>query len=103
MTGEASWSLSLAPRAVEMAERGETSRKLGIVVVKRRVGRGVPTQRLVVMTDAVFETLVGRVQQCPKPVADAAAERGRGRLGGGPRLGAPWVKRVRCRIQFQRP
>ena len=59
--------------AVEMAERGETSRKLGIVVVKRRVGRGVPTQRLVVMTDAVFETLVGRVQQCPKPVADAAA------------------------------
>ncbi len=40
--------------AVEMAALGATRGKTGVVVVKRRAGRGIVTPRLVVMTEGVF-------------------------------------------------
>ena len=40
--------------AVEMARLGVTRGKTGVVVVKRRAGRGMVTPRLVVMTEGVF-------------------------------------------------
>ncbi len=40
--------------AVEMAALGATQGKTGVVVVKRRAGRGMVTPRLVVMTEGVF-------------------------------------------------
>ncbi len=43
--------------AVEMATLGAKRGKVGVVVVKRRAGRGMPTNRLVVMTQAVFEAV----------------------------------------------
>lgn len=46
--------------AVEVERVGAMRTKAGVVVVKRRAGRGCPTARLVVMTDATFERLSGR-------------------------------------------
>ncbi len=43
--------------AVEMAALGATRGKTGVVVVKRRAGRGMVTPRLVVMTEDVFRAL----------------------------------------------
>jgi len=43
--------------AVEMAALGATRGKTGMVVVKRRAGRGMVTPRLVVMTEDVFRAL----------------------------------------------
>ncbi len=43
--------------AVEMAALGEEQGKIGVVVVKRRAGRGTPTPRLVVMTEGVWVRL----------------------------------------------
>src|SRR5262245_41210617 len=43
--------------ALEMEKFGRARGKTGIVVVKRRAGRGQPTPRLVVMTQGVFETI----------------------------------------------
>lgn len=40
--------------AVEMEAVGTAKGKVGLVVVKRRAGRGQPTPRLVVMTEAVW-------------------------------------------------
>jgi len=40
--------------AVEMARLGVPRGKVGVVVVKRRAGRGMVTPRLVVMTEGVF-------------------------------------------------
>ena len=48
--------------AVDMAQIGAKRGKAGIVVVKRRAGRGKPTTRLVVMTQAVFERVYGGSQ-----------------------------------------
>lgn len=42
---------------VAMATLGAKHGKVGVVVVKRRAGRGTPTHRLVVMTHEVFEAL----------------------------------------------
>ncbi len=42
--------------AVEMATLGAKRGKVGVVVVKRRADRGMPTNRLVVMTESVFQT-----------------------------------------------
>ncbi len=61
--GRSVWSirrLSLArleALAIEMAQLGREHGKMGMLVVKRRAGRGMPTNRLVVMTQAVFEAL----------------------------------------------
>ena len=44
--------------ALEMAELGRQQGKSGLVVVKRRSGRGQPTPRLVVMTETVWKRLV---------------------------------------------
>ncbi len=44
--------------AVEMEELGAEKGKLGLVVVKRRAGRGTATPRLVVMTQEVWERLI---------------------------------------------
>ncbi len=43
--------------AVEMAALGEERNKTGIVIVKRRAGRGTPTPPLVVMTEDAFRAL----------------------------------------------
>ncbi len=43
--------------AVELAQLGTERGKVGVVMVKRRAGRGMPTNRLVVMTQAGFEAL----------------------------------------------
>lgn len=40
--------------AVELEALGTQRGKVGIVIVKRRAGRGQPTPRLVVMTQAAF-------------------------------------------------
>ena len=41
--------------AVEMERLGTQQGKTGLLVVKRRAGRGQPTPRLVVMTEAVWQ------------------------------------------------
>lgn len=46
--------------ALEMERLGAERGKAGVVCVKRRAGRGCPTARLVVMTDATFERLASR-------------------------------------------
>jgi len=46
--------------AIEMAGIGAARGKAGVVVVKRRAGRGQVTHRLVVMTGEVFRTLQGQ-------------------------------------------
>ncbi len=43
--------------AVEIASLGERKGKLGLLVVKRRAGRGQPTSRLIVMTEAAWQLL----------------------------------------------
>ena len=43
--------------AVEMAALGTERGKTGVVVVKRRAGAGIPTPRLVVMTEHVYREL----------------------------------------------
>ncbi len=43
--------------AVEMAALGEEQGKLGLVTVKRRAGKGIHTERLVVMTEGVWVRL----------------------------------------------
>ena len=48
---------SLEALAVEMAALGEERNKTGIVIVKRRAGRGTPTPPLVVMTEDAFSRL----------------------------------------------
>ncbi len=45
--------------ALEMADLGRERGKAGLVVVKRRAGRGQPSPRLVVMTEDVFQKLAG--------------------------------------------
>jgi len=52
---------ALETLAVEAVEAGRTRGKLGILVVKRRAGRGWPTTRMVVMTEAAWR-LVHRDQ-----------------------------------------
>lgn len=54
--------------AVEANRQGAQRRKVGLVVVKRRAGRGVPTPTLVVMTSAAFREVSG-----PLPGEPAAA------------------------------
>ncbi len=56
--------------AVEMATLGAKRGKVGVVVVKRRAGRGTATPRLVVMCEATFERLfdscnVEELNDCP--------------------------------------
>ena len=56
--------------AVEMATLGAKRGKVGVVVVKRRAGRGTPTPRLVAMCEATFERLldscnVEELNDCP--------------------------------------
>ena len=48
---------ALEALAVEAADIGRARGKLGIVVVKRRAGRGRPTTRMVVMTEAAWRLL----------------------------------------------
>lgn len=51
--------VQLEALAVEMATLGQERGKVGVVVVKRRAGRGQVTPRLVVCTEAVWR-LAGR-------------------------------------------
>jgi len=51
---------ALEALAVEVQRIGTTRAKAGVVVVKRRAGRGCPTVRLIVMTDETFERFTGR-------------------------------------------
>jgi len=46
--------------AVEMAKLGRERGKVGLVVVKRRSGRGQPTPRLVVMTEQMWSQAIRR-------------------------------------------
>jgi hypothetical protein len=46
--------------AVEVERIGAMRTKAGVVIVKRRGGRGHHTSRLVVMTQEVFQKLAGR-------------------------------------------
>jgi hypothetical protein len=55
--------------ALELETLGRSRGKLGLVVVKRRAGRGAPTPRLVVMAEAVYRQLAAGL---PVP-AEAAA------------------------------
>ncbi len=60
----------LGTLAVEMATQGAKRGKVGVVVVKRRAGRGTPTPRLVAMCEATFERLldlcsVEELNDCP--------------------------------------
>ena len=48
---------SLEALAVEMEQIGAEKGKVGLVVVKRRAGRGTPTPPLVVMTEDAFRAL----------------------------------------------
>ena len=50
---------ALETLAAEMDGIGLERRKLGVVCVKRRAGRGCPTPGLVVMTERVWDQLVG--------------------------------------------
>ena len=50
---------ALQALALEMAELGQKRGKAGLVVVKRRAGRGQPTPRLVVLTEAAWRVLHG--------------------------------------------
>jgi len=43
--------------AVEMEQIGAEKGKIGLVVVKRRAGRGHPTKALVILTEAAFLAL----------------------------------------------
>ena len=45
--------------AVEAERQGAQRRKVGLVVVKRRAGRGAPTPLLVAMTAAMFREMSG--------------------------------------------
>jgi len=44
--------------AVEMEQIGAEKGKTGILVIKRRAGRGHPTKALVILTEAAFLALV---------------------------------------------
>ena len=46
--------------ALEMEQIGSEKEKVGVVVVKRRAGRGAPTPLLICMTEAVWERLLER-------------------------------------------
>jgi len=61
---------ALEALAVEAAAVGRTRGKLGVLVVKRRAGRGRPTPRLVVMTDHAWEEC-GRSAGRARPVFDS--------------------------------
>ena len=43
--------------ATEMEEIGAEKGKIGVVVVKRRAGRGHPTRTLIILTEAAFLAL----------------------------------------------
>lgn len=43
--------------AREMERIGAQKSKIGVVVVKRRAGKGTPTPRLVILTEAAWRTL----------------------------------------------
>ncbi|HEX9710120.1 MAG TPA: hypothetical protein VGB42_09170, partial [Candidatus Thermoplasmatota archaeon] len=45
--------------ALEAERQGTQRRKIGLCVVKRRAGRGVPTPTLVVLTAAMFREMSG--------------------------------------------
>lgn len=45
--------------ALELESLGRARGKLGLVIVKRRAGRGTPTPRLVVMTEDVYRRMRG--------------------------------------------
>ncbi len=64
---------SLEALAVEMAALGEERNKTGIVIVKRRAGRGTPTPPLVVMTEDAFRALA----QADTATSSTAVERDR--------------------------
>ncbi len=46
--------------AVEMAALGQEQNKIGMVVVKRKAGRGIPTPRLIVLTGDAWRRLQER-------------------------------------------
>jgi len=53
-------ALAQLERLAREAERQGTQKaKVGLVVVKRRAGKGVPTTPLVVMTEAAFKAMSG--------------------------------------------
>ena len=52
--------------ALEADRQGQQRQKIGVVVVRRRAGRGVSTPRLVVLTEAMWRAMSGRL---PGPVA----------------------------------
>jgi hypothetical protein len=53
-------SLALLERLAREAERqGTQKHKIGLVVVKRRAGKGLPTIPLIVMTEGMFKAMSG--------------------------------------------
>ena len=55
--------------AVELAKVGDQCGKVGVVVVKRKAGRGIFTPRLVVMTEEMFRVLVSNGVQVREDAA----------------------------------
>src|SRR5689334_3128832 len=43
--------------ALELESLGNACKKAGLVVVKRRAGKGMPTPRLIVMTESVWRAI----------------------------------------------
>ncbi len=48
---------------VEMTALGQEQGKLGLVTVKRRAGKGIHTERLICMTEAVWKKLWARKER----------------------------------------
>ena len=58
-----------------MALIGTDRGKAGVVVVKRKAGRGAPTPRLVTMTESIFERLLKRPSECRARAEQERSER----------------------------
>jgi hypothetical protein len=58
--------------AVELEDLGRQQGKAGLVVVKRRAGRGLQTPRLIVMTEATWRLLADPEDRPPPTLADTS-------------------------------
>jgi len=59
--------------ALEMEAVGDARQKAGVVVVKRRAGKGTPTPRLVVLTERVWRRLHPTSPAMPDEAVEAVA------------------------------
>lgn len=52
---------ALEALALEAERQGDQKAKVGLVIVRRRAGRGIRTPRLVVLTESAFRAMNGRL------------------------------------------